>query len=111
MVFRNKEDGTLSIYDWKRCREIKKTDRKCSKNPVIEHIPDTNFWHYCLQLNTYKAILESKYGATIRDMYLVCLHPENTNKSYQRIKVLDLTDDIKRLFAQRAMKLVKEKTD
>jgi hypothetical protein len=47
MVFRNKDDGTLSIYDWKRCREIKKTDRKCSKNPVIEHIPDTNYWHYC----------------------------------------------------------------
>jgi hypothetical protein len=44
-------------------------------------------------------------------MYLVCLHPENTNKSYQRIKVLDLPDDIQRLFAQRAMKLVKEKTD
>ena len=23
MVFRNKKDGTFSIYDWKRCREIK----------------------------------------------------------------------------------------
>jgi len=101
MVFENLEDGTLSIYDWKRCKEIKKAGVKCSENPVIDHLPDTNYWHYCLQLNTYKAILESKYGKTIRDLYLVCLHPENKNKSYQKIKVVDLQEDVKNLFAQR----------
>ncbi len=105
MVFRNKDDGTFSIYDWKRCREIKKADRKCSKNPIIEHIPDTNYWHYCLQLNTYKAILESKYDIKIRDMYLICLHPENTNKSYQRIKVINMCNDICKLFEQRLNKI------
>jgi hypothetical protein len=110
MVFRNKKDGTFSIYDWKRCREIKKTDRKCSKNPAIEHIPDTNYWHYCLQLNTYKAILESKYDLKIYDMYLVCLHPENKNKSYQRIMVINMESDIKKLFDQRR-RLLKEKGD
>jgi hypothetical protein len=110
MVFRNKKDGTFSIYDWKRCREIKKADRKCSKNPVIEHIPDTNYWHYCLQLNTYKAILESKYDMKIFDMFLVCLHPENKNKSYQRILVINMESDIKKLFEQRR-RLVKEKDD
>ena len=108
MVFRNKKDGTFSIYDWKRCREIKKNDRKCSKNPVIENIPDTNYWHYCLQLNTYKAILESKYDMKIFDMFLVCLHPENKNKSYQRILVINMESDIKKLFEQRR-RLVKEK--
>jgi hypothetical protein len=100
----------LVIYDWKRCREIKKTDRKCSKNPVIEHIPDTNYWHYCLQLNTYKAILESKYDMKILDMYLVCLHPENKNKSYQRILVINMESDIQKLFEQRR-RLLKEKGD
>jgi hypothetical protein len=45
---------------------------------------------------------------TIRDMYLVCLHPENANKSYQRIKVMDMPDDIERLFEQRR-KQVKDK--
>jgi hypothetical protein len=110
MVFRNKKDGTFSIYDWKRCREIKKADRKCSNNPVIEHIPDTNYWHYCLQLNTYKAILESKYDMKIFDMFLVCLHPENKNKSYQRILVINMESDIKKLFEQRR-RLVKEKGD
>ena len=110
MVFRNKKDGTFSIYDWKRCREIKKTDRKCSTNPIIKHIPDTNYWHYCLQLNTYKAILESKYDLKIYDMYLVCLHPENKNKSYQRIMVINMESDIKKLFDQRR-RLLKEKGD
>jgi hypothetical protein len=64
-------------------------------------------------LNTYKAILESKYGVTIRDMYLVCLHPENENKSYKRIKVIDMREDIQKLFDQRLkqVKRLKEKVD
>jgi hypothetical protein len=38
------------------------------------------------------------------------LHPENANKSYQRIKVMDMPDDIQKLFEQRR-KQVKEKVD
>ena len=38
-------------------------------------------------------------GKTIRGMYLVCLHPNNENKSFQRIKVPDLSQEIKDLFA------------
>ena len=79
-------------------KEIKKIDQKYAKTPCIEHLPDTNYWHYCLQLNTYKAILEEKYGKIITDLYLICLHPENKNKSYLKIKVLDLQPEIKNLF-------------
>jgi len=53
-------------------------------------------------LNTYKAIIEKKYGKKVTDMYLVCLHPDNKNKSYQRIKVADLQTEVKDLFALRA---------
>jgi ATP-dependent exoDNAse (exonuclease V) beta subunit len=99
MIFEN-EDGTLSIYDWKRCKEIKKSSpwNKFSKTECIEHIPDTNYWHYCLQLNTYKAILEKNYNKEIKEMYLICLHPENKNKSFQRIKVVPLPKEIESLF-------------
>ena len=81
MVYEN-PDGTLSIYDWKRSKEIKKTDPwvKFSHTECIDHLPDTNFWHYSLQLNTYKAILEAKYNKKVTDLYLVCLHPNNKNK-------------------------------
>ena len=106
MIFEN-EDGTLSIYDWKRSKEIKKTSswNKFSKTECIEHIPDTNYWHYCLQLNTYKALLEKNYNKQIKDMYLVCLHPDNKNHSYQRIKVVALNKEITSLFDLRKEQL------
>jgi len=100
MVFKNLDDGTYSIYDWKRSKEIKKTSfgGAFAKTPEIEHLPDSNYWHYSLQLNTYKTILEQKYGMVIRDMFLVCLHPDNANKSYMKIKVADLSEEMCALF-------------
>lgn len=96
MLFEN-EDGSLSIYDWKRCKDIVKSNNwnKYSHNELIDHLPDTNYWHYCLQLNTYKYILENKYDKTIKDMYLVCLHPDK--KNYEKIKVCDLQKEVKLL--------------
>jgi len=98
MIFEN-EDGTLQIYDWKRCRDIKKVNgwNVFAKTDCIDHIPDTNYWHYCLQLNTYKAIIESKYNKKVTEMYLVCMHPENKRNNYERIKVVDLQDEISKL--------------
>ena len=97
MVFEN-SDGTLQIYDWKRCKEIKKNPswNKYAITECINHIPDTNFWHYSLQLNTYKAMLELEYDKIVTDMYLVCLHPDNN--SYQVFKVPDLSSEISELF-------------
>ena len=106
MVFEN-ENGDLLIYDWKRCKEIVKTSgfNKFANNDVIQHIPDTNYWHYCLQLNTYKAILESKYDKKVVGLYLVCLHPENKNKNFQRIEVVNLQQEVYDLFEQRTNNL------
>ena len=42
-------------------------------------------------------------------MYLVCLHPDNKNKNYQRIKVVDLQEEVKDLFNLRE-KYLKENT-
>jgi len=121
MVFENLDpatgepDGTLSIYDWKRCKEIKKVPFGAddySPNPVIAHIPDTNYWHYCLQLNTYKAILERCYGKRVTDLCLVCLHPDNKNGSYQCIKVADLQSEVAALFeAKRRTQAKKSETN
>ena len=102
MLFQN-TDGTLEIYDWKRCKDIVKINSwdKYSHNKIIEHLPDTNFWHYSLQLNTYKYILEKNYGKKINGMYLVCLHPNNKNKSYIRLKVSDLSNEVNDLMNER----------
>jgi ATP-dependent exoDNAse (exonuclease V) beta subunit len=98
MIFEN-PDGTLQIYDWKRCKEILHEDpfKKTAITNCISHLPDTNYWHYALQLNLYKTILEHKYGKKVTDLYLVCLHPENVYKSYQRIQVPFLDKELKDL--------------
>tara|TARA_B100001094_G_C18132779_1_gene773231 strand:- start:755 stop:1549 length:795 start_codon:yes stop_codon:yes gene_type:complete len=93
----------LDIYDWKRCREIVKSSgyNKWSINKEIEHIPDTNYWHYSLQLNGYKFILENYYDKIVEDLYLVCLHPENKNNNYILIKIPNLQEEIKTLLMSR----------
>ena len=69
----------------------------------IAHFPYTNFWHYALQLNTYKAILEAKYNKKVTRMCLVCLHPNQP--SYQVYKVPDLSKELAELFALRKEQL------
>ena len=103
MLYKN-PDGTLSLYDWKRSKEIVKIIVGISVPKLsVFLIPDTNYWHYSLQLNTYKALLEKNYGYQIKDMYLVCLHPNH--KSYQRIKVADLQEEVQNLFTLRLQQL------
>ena len=108
MIF-EKKDGSLVLYDWKRCKEIKKENRfESAKTACVEHLPNSNYWHYSLQLNTYKYLLEKNYGKKVRGMYLVCLHPDNKNKSYQRIKVPNLQKEVKKLMKLRKEMLPKD---
>jgi len=109
MTYEN-PDGTLQIYDWKRCEEIKHEAEfnKYAITPCISHLPDTNFWHYALQLNVYKTILEHKYDKKITDLYLVCMHPDNKYKNYQRIKVPFLDKEINDLIEMRKKQLIEQ---
>ena len=99
------DDGSLTIYDWKRCKEIKKTNGfgGSALTECISHLPDTNYWHYALQLNTYKTILERNYGKTIKAMFLVGLHPDWP--TYQVLKVPDLRQEMADLFELRRAQL------
>jgi hypothetical protein len=67
------------------------------KTACIQHLPDTNFWHYSLQLNMYKMILETKYNKKVVGLFLVCLHPDNVYKKYDRIEVPFLEKEMKDL--------------
>lgn len=102
MVYEN-SDGSLSIYDWKRSKLITQSNtyNKYAITPEISHIPDTNYWHYSLQLNTYKYILETKYDKKIKDLYLVRLHPDAEEQNYELIKLPDLSKEIKNLLQER----------
>jgi len=102
MVYKNPEDGTLSIYDWKRVKEINKMNNfnEFAITPCISHFHNSNFWHYALQLNTYRAILERNYGFKVKSLFLVQIHPENDN--YQLFEVPILEKEIDELFAMRS---------
>ena len=106
MIYEN-PDGTLSIYDWKRAKLITRINNfnRFALPPQICHLPDSNFWHYALQLNTYKAIIEQKYGRTIKDLFLVRLHPDAEEKNYELIKLPDLSTEINDLFNERKKQL------
>ena len=101
MLFEN-PDGTLQIYDWKRSKKVVKENRWASAIvDCISHLPDSNFWKYSLQLNTYKWILEKNYGKKISNMFLVWLHPNNPGNSYLKYEVDPLSKEMEDLIKLR----------
>jgi hypothetical protein len=91
-IFRSKKDGSILIYDWKRSKEIKMGNDFQSGLGPLSHLPDCNYWHYSLQLNIYRYILENYYGEKVSDMYLVILHPDQP--SYKRMRLNRMDDEV-----------------
>jgi ATP-dependent exoDNAse (exonuclease V) beta subunit len=88
MVFK-KPDGTLAIYDWKRAEEIKTENRFQTGIGPLEHLPDTNYWHYTIQLNVYRYILQKNYNVVVSELALVILHPINTTWKVMNLNIMD----------------------
>ena len=92
MVFMN-DNGSVSIYDWKRCKsvDIYSDFNKWGLYPIND-IPDTNYWHYVIQLNTYRMIIEKHYALNVKEMILICMHPE-LDASYQKYEIPTINMD------------------
>lgn len=99
MLFRRKSDGKFLIYDWKRSREIKTSNKYQKGLAPLQHLDDCNYWHYTLQLNLYRWILEHLYDMEIAEMYLIICHPEN--KNYKRMRLNRLDEEIEAMLACR----------
>lgn len=86
----NSVTGKLDIWDWKTNNSIVDKSVNFGKFGfgVLASIPDTNFWHYALQLSVYKYIL-IKHGFEIGDLRLVHLSSEG----YRVIEVPYLSDE------------------
>ena len=97
MVFKN-SNGGYDIYDWKRSKEIKTSGFDKYSHPVLSMLPDSNYWQYSLQLNTYKYILEKNYGLRIDNLYLVAFHPEQDGMKLH--KAPDLQNEIMELVSE-----------
>jgi hypothetical protein len=98
-----KPDGTLAIYDWKRSEEIKTENRFQSGLGPVAHLPDTNYWHYSLQLNVYRYMIQKHYGYTVSELALVILHP--INSSWRVLKLNFMDEEVAGMMAARARAL------
>ena len=102
MVYK-KPDGTLAIYDWKRAKDMKFENSYQSGLPPLDHLPDTNYWHYSLQLNIYRRILEELYDVVVSELALVVLHP--INSSFRVIQLNRMDDEVTLMFETRREQL------
>ena len=98
-----KSDGTLAIYDWKRIEELKTENKFQSGLGPVDHLPDTNYWHYSLQLNVYRYIIQKHYGYVVSELALVILHPNNS--SWRVVKLNFMDDEVAGMMAARARAL------
>jgi hypothetical protein len=105
MIYYRKSDGKYVVYDWKRSKDIKTHNDYETGYAPVDHLPNTNYWHYTLQLNVYKWFLETFYGLEVADLYLIILHPDNTN--YRRLRLNILEDEVKAMLDCR-LRAVKE---
>ena len=95
------EHGDIfDIYDWKRSHRIV----DCWGEPItinsyeekglgeLNQIDDTPYWHYCIQQNLYRYILEKNYNIKVGKMYLV-VFCDDTNE-YRKLDVPRMDETI-----------------
>ena len=88
--FISKNGPSYDIYDWKR-------SRKASPNETVwryginglEHVPDISFYHYAIQQNLYRYILEKNFGINISNMFIVIFHSQFDNYYKYQIPKMD----------------------
>ncbi len=113
---------TLSIFDWKNTKDLKKIDT--FHNPPLyglgpcSGIPDCNFGHYCIQQNIYKWLLETYYkcwtynglkytSVKVEFMKLIIIHENNKDNKVQEEEVPDYSDIIAKMVLERRKNLKK----
>lgn len=101
MIFYRKSDDSYVIYDWKRSKEIKTSNAFEKGYGPCAHLDACNYWQYTLQLNVYRWFLETYYGLRISDMYLVIMHPNNTN--FKRYRLNRLEEEVEGMLECRKM--------
>jgi ATP-dependent exoDNAse (exonuclease V) beta subunit len=110
LLVRN-EDGTFSIYDWKRIKRRVYEDEpsygRSGSGPLC-HLPDNKFHRYAMQLSLYRELLERYYDFKVKDMYVVRLHPNAS--SYELVKVPHMKKEAGGLLHIRKT-MVKDDTD
>ncbi|CAE7836607.1 unnamed protein product [Symbiodinium sp. CCMP2592] len=77
LVLKEKDEDIYYLVDWKRSEKLRDNYNSFGRamKPPLHEVPDCQGYHYRLQLNIYKWILEKYYGIKVRDMKVICIHP------------------------------------
>jgi len=103
-----RSDGRLEIWDWKRSAKVvdscghvvySNPYGKCALAP-LEHLPDTSYYHYALQVSVYRYILAVKYGVETVAARLGVFHPDCGR--YFVVDLPYLRDEVECLIASRS---------
>ncbi len=77
------DDGTFSIYDWKRSTKVVDRIGQVLTNSYgrtahypLHSLPDTTYNHYALQVSIYRFILAEHYGINVDNAFLGVFHPD-----------------------------------
>lgn len=90
------DDGSFTIYDWKRSGKVVDAagvpltegfNGKTGFNGIS--LPDTPFYHYCIQQNLYRYMLQRDYGIRVGGMNLVVLCPDYPTYYKVEVPVMD----------------------
>ncbi len=97
ILFWNVKKQCFQIWDYKTNKELSKSSKYSKRLKFPFHALDECEYNiYCLQLSTYKSILERNINIKIDGMYLIWLN--ETNPNYQIIECQDLSPKIAQLF-------------
>lgn len=83
--------GNIIIFDWKRSKEIKMSNRFEKGFKPFDKYDNCNYSHYSLQLNFYRHMLETKYGKKVIFMALVILHPNQDKYICLQVPKIELS--------------------
>lgn len=89
--------GNIVILDWKRSKEIKKSNSYEKGKGPLSGLDNCNFNHYRLQLNIYRHILETRYAKHVVGMYIVVFHPNNPTfevHGFEKFDVATVWDEL-----------------
>lgn len=91
MVYSSEQNNheRVILVDWKRTSELKEDNIYQKGLYPLHDLPDCNFYHYALQLNMYRYILQKHYQKIVDAMYLVVLHPNRETFQQKEVPVME----------------------
>ena len=110
LVLKKSNGSEFVLVDWKRSEKLSKKYTGYGKlmRAPLENVEDCQGQHYRLQLNIFKWILQTYYGLTVSEMYVVCVHPVYDPDGYVDV-VPDMTELVEEFMKHRRADVSREK--